>query len=256
MIKDTLYKYRSWKDEFHQASLKKRELFFAAPGSLNDPLDFSVRPSFSNLSANEINAYIETVIIDLPVAVEKIEQFKIEFFKYIKEKPEEFKRDYDTAFAKKEDLYYGMLCFSHRWNSGPMWAHYADNHTGFCLGFTKQKFIEKYFGYSGPVNYVNELPIIPPSTDLLRKIFLQTSTKLNDWQYEDEFRFLKMNLPEPHTSDTRRFTYPKEYLKEIILGLHISDKDKSEIRDIAKQLKVPLYQIIKNQTEFEKQILE
>ena len=28
----------------------------------------------------------------------------------------------------------GILCFSAHWNSPLLWAHYADNHKGICLG--------------------------------------------------------------------------------------------------------------------------
>ena len=29
----------------------------------------------------------------------------------------------------------GLLCFSRHWYSPALWAHYADNHKGMCLGF-------------------------------------------------------------------------------------------------------------------------
>jgi hypothetical protein len=33
------------------------------------------------------------------------------------------------------DKPYGMLCFSEAWQTNIMWSHYAEKHTGMCLGF-------------------------------------------------------------------------------------------------------------------------
>ena len=52
----------------------------------------------------------------------------------------------------------GILCFSLNWTSLLLWAHYADNHKGICLGFDLQDGPDWYVY---PVSYVKERPSIP-----------------------------------------------------------------------------------------------
>ena len=76
----------------------------------------------------------------------------------------------------------GLLCFSSSWRSPVLWAHYAENLKGFCLGFDLSdegslwqavEYVEKPFKWTEPdFNSVN------------RMLF----TKYAQWRYEDEIR--------------------------------------------------------------------
>lgn len=39
------------------------------------------------------------------------------------------------AFIREASSRFGLLCFSDNWKSPVMWAHYANKHSGVCLGF-------------------------------------------------------------------------------------------------------------------------
>ena len=135
---------------------------------------------------------------------------------------------------------YGILCFSATWDGPVLWAHYADNHRGFCLGFdvpndeylTKVAYIErripagdfirqrfaKYHDletYMEPYKNKNLAPneFIRIAQQRIREMahsdddglaFMKgiAATKFTHWSYEEEYRlFVALN------SNTEGFDY-------------------------------------------------
>ena len=95
-----------------------------------------------------------------------------------------------TFQAMKQDLAdkRGLLCFSRNWHNPLLWNHYADRHTGLCLGFDVP---DKHLG---PVTYLKERldidnevlhqPNLLPPHEATKLLF----TKYEHWHYEDEVR--------------------------------------------------------------------
>ena len=118
-----------------------------------------------------------------------------------------------------------------------MWAHYAGKN-GFCVEFDINKFS---FDYYGPflIKYENELPkIFVSKMGLKCSMFKQCTTKLSHWKYEEEWRLIvenpdgqdlqyfgcladKLKLGNEHD---RRFYYPQEAVRKVILGCEFFDK--------------------------------
>lgn len=84
----------------------------------------------------------------------------------------------------------GMLCFSTAWQNPVQWSHYAEKHTGLCLGFDVPDQLLM------PVEYRVKLhpDLISPAVDAndeaegesaMRKLL---STKYSHWRYEREVR--------------------------------------------------------------------
>jgi hypothetical protein len=75
----------------------------------------------------------------------------------------------------------GLLCFSKRWKSPVLWAHYANNHTGLCLGFDLASRFAK------EVAYVKERIPKPRVLDeeFMKQILF---SKFEHWSYEHEYR--------------------------------------------------------------------
>lgn len=82
----------------------------------------------------------------------------------------------------------GLLCFSRDWRNPVQWSHYADKHTGLCLGFDiPDEYLE-------PVKYSRKRLIVeleslrdPHQLDIaIAKHFL--FTKYSHWRYENEIR--------------------------------------------------------------------
>jgi hypothetical protein len=127
-----------------------------------------------------------------------------------------------AAFRKtKEQLNKnrGLICFSKSWSNPLLWGHYAEKHTGICLGFDiPDRFLK-------PVLYANRPMKIridpqnnqPQLTEQVVNRLLRT--KFADWKYEDEVRlFVSLNY-ETVESGCYFYSFSDDMvLREIILG--------------------------------------
>ena len=102
-----------------------------------------------------------------------------------------------------------MSCFSKSWHSPVMWAHYADDHKGLCLGFDVKEGMAKEIEYPPAPQTVTAI-----NTEFVEKLWF---TKYVHWQYEEEVRLYA-------TVDKREGDfYFKDFdddlvLREIIIG--------------------------------------
>lgn len=109
----------------------------------------------------------------------------------------------------------GLLCFSGRWNHPIMWSHYADSHSGICLGFDIPKDPSKAL----KVRYKPTLQKFPKSLEELNELLaLKILTIKNAcWIHEEEYRWFP-------TMDTKRhgrayIDFGEELrLREVFLG--------------------------------------
>lgn len=116
---------------------------------------------------------------------------------------------------------HGFISFSDNWRSPLMWAHYAENHTGVCLGIDI------------PAAHASKVAYLPARSmadmdfkqfehaadgDLFRRI---ATTKYEQWAYEKEWRIFK-NLEFNPKEIRPEFFYesftPEFELREVILG--------------------------------------
>lgn len=81
----------------------------------------------------------------------------------------------------------GVVCFSRSWNSPVMWAHYAEQHQGLCLGFDIDEHLTRPIVYSADRM---PFPDFAALDDRLRAeaIDRMLYTKFEDWRYEQEIR--------------------------------------------------------------------
>lgn len=84
-------------------------------------------------------------------------------------------------------LQQGFISFSERWDVPTMWAHYADNHRGVCLGFDVPK--EK----ATKIEYVTDLiemdsRVLTDKEYSRRMTDIAQKTKSGHWEYEAEWR--------------------------------------------------------------------
>src|SRR5438045_955947 len=83
----------------------------------------------------------------------------------------------------------GFLCFSKDWTSPAQWAHYADNHKGFCFQFDVREPLKK-------ISYCDKRALIPIERFLDPNGFSVAEkdhlfyTKAKCWEYEDERRLI------------------------------------------------------------------
>lgn len=167
---DTIYKYRSWSNEFHKNILTKGEIYLSAPMHFNDPFDFGITKNFMLLDCQEkIEKYIDEGIEKhkfrllrqgRDLNIEKAYQLKR------LENLELYQQDYEAIESESNNNYYGILSLSARWNSILMWSHYGDFHKGFNVGYSEEKMRESgLFGKGGPVIYSEDFPQLNPFSE-------------------------------------------------------------------------------------------
>jgi hypothetical protein len=124
----------------------------------------------------------------------------------------------------------GILSLSERRDNPLMWAHYADGHRGFVVGFDAAhpyfQDSDGMFGKPLKVRYCTSRPTLSSLEQDVENLYL---TKSIDWAYEQEWRVLRRladglrpvrevsglfrDLPQPHF-----FAFPPAAVKEVILG--------------------------------------
>ncbi len=120
----------------------------------------------------------------------------------------------------------GIICFSRSFYSPLMWAHYADNHSGVCIGFDANPDYLCKVRYRKKPMRVNEQKL---SENVIEKML---STKHIDWSYEKEERFFARFNPE--SSEIQLESFSKNLTpKEVILGIR-SNNDNSVIASASK----------------------
>ena len=133
-----------------------------------------------------------------------------------------------------------VCCFNRTWQDVPMWAHYDENHTDYCLGF---RFEDGWSEHAIPieVDYVLDRPKIDLSLDTKRNRgaadqFVRDAllSKSVHWQREDEVRLVRCGVPAGH------FEFPVEALQELILGYRISAENRNRLLALVDRRPLPL----------------
>ncbi len=253
-----VYKYRSWKDQYHKNILLKNQLYFSSPSDFNDPFDCRIPEDYSLLNSNEkIDAFLTKMRID---HINKgsfqegdIEEMLKKFEFKLRNDVSKIQDEYNSLYFSSIDEYFGIVSLSERWNSILMWSHYADYHKGFCVGFSEEKLTQNFECASGPVFYPsdNTFPRLDPIRDFLNTFPVQSHTKSNEWQYEKEYRLVKLFYPNPPSINDRIQTFSDDNISEVIIGLNASEQTKKEIISLSKEKNVPVYQITKLPFSFE-----
>ncbi|MBK9504752.1 MAG: DUF2971 domain-containing protein [Bacteroidetes bacterium] len=237
----TIYKYRDWKDLNHKKILTDQQIYFASPNQFNDPFDCRITDNLSLISPDEITEFINTkvaVAIRNGIFDESQRQFKTNYLiNKFRDLPKMQAEQEKITFETQDDCY-GIFSGSSRWDSILMWSHYANKHTGFCVGF-KEIVLRNYLfslGHiikGGQISYSEDYPQMKPIADFtpndsLMKAFTQTHTKSKEWFYEDECRIVKA-FETKLTLEQRQINIPIECFEEIILGISIDEPDQNEI---------------------------
>lgn len=208
---DTFYHYTKYKVGIDDI-LIDNTLQFSNPKVFNDPFDCNER--LLKIESNEKD--VDDTISNL-------------FLKPSRQKRREIKRKfYDPIriqeVIKKERNRYKLACFSEFSNETLMWSHYADKHSGICIGFDfPHKYEDKFI--LCPVKYLDVLKSIDGMTDVYRVIIYWLTTKSIRWEYEHEIRAItKCKTSENH----ELVKFDPKYIKEIIFGCNVTDKEVKE----------------------------
>lgn len=216
LLNETVYKYESFNTAFDKIILGKT-LMFSKPSTFNDPFDcneYLLKPELTD-------EMVEKALDSLG------ENLTTEYRNRLKnnlKNPENV-----ASILREEKEKFKMTCFSRISDETLMWSHYADKHSGICVGFKFPIDYQEKFILCG-VRYENEVKPIDGATDFLRTTLYWLTTKSERWDYEKEVRGITKTIPE---KDRQTIEFDGKHIKEIIFGCNVSStKINESIRKI------------------------
>jgi len=230
-----LYKYRTFdpsNTKYIETIFRNRELYFPFPSMLNDPFECQFQIKIGDMSDLEYRARHRQWAYEVQKPLSPIVSAQ-EYFEYYNT----LSVDTHLAFTKEirdktfeiANSKWGILSLSADPVNVLMWAHYANNHRGFCLEFDTDN---DYFGRAWQVNYVdkiNHIDILDINED---DTFNALLTKTKEWSYEKEFRVLSnaqneiTGLP-LQVNNVAKF--PTSTLTGIVFGARMTEDDISKV---------------------------
>jgi len=216
------------KNLLHRRLLTHGELYFAPPSHINDPFDINIPLEFGPIDQEFTEVERLVSLLETGRDEPKIDRAR-----------EQFLRQREMAVAEMNDDIFGVFSASTRGDSLLMWSHYADNHTGFCVEINADEIAQRCHRHRA-VRYHSK--ILELTLDRLSdpKQVKQTFSEFNfrkskDWKYEDEYRFLLIDLDGLEPED-RLVTIPVQAVRRVILGLRVADAMKDEVMGLCRDL--------------------
>lgn len=146
------------------------------------------------------------------------------------------------TFAREVSSRVGLFCLSTRYDSLPMWAHYAKNATGVVVEYAD---LEQHFSGDDtgilraciPVTYERENLGVTFDPQSYRSLFF---AKDEDWEYEQEHRIVLPIAECRHEVSDGKLLYlhdvPKSSVRRLILGWKMDANAASLVRAQAREL--------------------
>lgn len=244
-------------ENYHLNSLEQKELFFSHPNAFNDPYDCNI----------EIHNDLDG---DLSIQNHEINDLKNLFKKNYRgglegkwdsaflsndlaNKIVEWCNDLTSSYVLVDEIRehiakrLGVRCmFKDKPNKVLMWAHYANNHTGYCLEYSMPWDVSKDVTYGSQHSQYYLSEFLFSSRTILNSL-LQYKDK--SWAYENETRIVRLNLQQAKPA-AAGFSLPLSKLKcnleSIYLGASMKDETEEKMIQISKKLGVKLFKCQKD----------
>ncbi|NWO06741.1 MAG: DUF2971 domain-containing protein [Alteromonadaceae bacterium] len=267
-IPNILYKYRSI-NEFSLKNLEEDTVWLSDPKNFNDPYDCSfhhevaIDPDNSDLvlSMAHENGLTDGLTEEQIQAVSESESPTIKLLELSYPDEPEFGRSCGEALshAMKEHAnalvretsegFKGMFkicCFSENPKSILMWSHYADYHSGFCIGYDFYELGDKDLRTRSiyPVVYSDEMfdatDVFGPTKNVDNILYLNQAAliKSAEWSYEKEWRLVFGNM-----LIKQEVSYRMPKPKRVILGAKISFDNEEAIRKICDRKNIEVIKL-------------
>ncbi|WP_111709751.1 DUF2971 domain-containing protein [Lutibacter citreus] len=221
-MKNTIYKYRGIFDKTFERDINS-----------------ILENNFWSANPIEFNDVFETVIDNRPVI--KLIEFIARWFGINSEKDIDFLNK-NTDKVMSIDNRNGMYSLSKNSIDELLWAHYANQHNGYCIEYDLNillnsiKEIEHYSSvtYSKTPLVINWKDFFSSNSKRLNKMGFNKSKR---WEYEQEYRLI--------TNTIGKINYSPLAIKSIYFGLRICSDKKQEIINSLKSKNIKFYQIEK-----------
>lgn len=238
--------------------LDSNRIRFTQPAEFNDPFEF--KPVISTLASKEemdeavdreIKRAIQTELEKIPPELSKLippiqlealtRQLYSECWPKLEKQFEAMGSAAAQAFVEKSNELIGVLSLSEKNSNLLMWSHYARSHKGFCIGFDERSpfFNRKRsdtdeFYHLRKVEYAKDRPSNRVMELSGVELFL---VKSDDWLYEQEWRMCAVLSDSDKTIEAEPypihlFDFPKNSVKEIILGARMENNVKEQLINV------------------------
>lgn len=229
---EILFKYRDLSNELHLQTLNESTIFLPSATRFNDPFDCKIPLEYLKLEHDEElrrNFARKLIMMHGDEKAKNEIEDHVETFMAKKHMTnrEELLRLEERDIKRLSE--YGIYSVSAIPNNLLLWSHYANSHTGICLGFnTKKLFDNCSFSSLGPVTYFDKYPNMSLLRDNEDLYYNQIYNKSIDWHYELEFRYVKIK-----GADTKAKFTP-DIIEEIYIGCMASFESISLIEQLRK----------------------
>lgn len=231
---ETVYKYEGFETAFDKIILGNT-LMFAKPSTFNDPFDCNEYLLKPQLTDEMVEKALDS----------SGENLSTEYRSRLKNNLKDPERI--ASILREEKEQFKMTCFSRISDETLMWSHYAEKHSGICIGFKFPIDYQEKFILCG-VRYENEVKPIDGATDFLRTSLYWLTTKSKRWDYENEVRAITKTIPE---KDRQTIEFDKTHITEIIFGCNVTE---TKIDESIK--KINQTELSRNGIEFNRMIID
>jgi hypothetical protein len=237
-IPPVLYKYQPY-STYALTNLANRQIWFARPASLNDPFDCAI-PAHGDPSDEEYEKCFQRLGERARVFPGGSKDAKFR---------EGTRKGIETGVSNQIRAMRnerGICCFSACNDSILMWAHYADGHKGFCLGFDTS--VEEFWTKPPrPVKYLDSIPRVSPVNalqgDATELLDAMVTTKHTCWSYEQEWRIM-------HIQGDKLYGYPLGLLKSVHFGMAMPESHRIIIGRLLHGTGTKFYEMRRDPTRF------
>lgn len=142
-----------------------------------------------------------------------------------------------------------IACFTTRHDSMPMWAHYAENHGGFCIEYATADFPDQHWKNLHPVLYsdsrVDFTPWLEPGQHSRFVAIVAASHKATEWSYEDEWR-----LVAPDGSEDKGILWHMPKPTALYFSHGIKAANKAALIDTSVSCGIPFFEMKLHETRY------
>ena len=233
---DKLYRYRCF-NAYTDSELFDGEVHLNTPDKFNDPYD-TFFEGYLNAFINEtgMNKHNDGKDIDITEGILINEDGRIE--------------KADEAFKKTLKGWHNnfhIACFSEKLDSLPMWAHYANNHTGYVIEYNTSKMPEYILQNFYHMIYIEDSKkFLNDNIRNIKGLIPYSLLKSKEWEYEYEWRYVELGH---NVSETLQL---KEYITNIYLGINctLSNNKMLEYYEKLAEKNIILNKMLMNYSNF------
>lgn len=275
-IPKILYKYRRCQEHSFE-NLRNKVVWCGTLDNYNDPYEgyttihfLPIYKEFLNMNTSgHYNEVLNRLNSEREVAAFAASELKMPFEQITRQISEQkkFQEEHNKSFRDRHRQDTAICSFAEDYDNRLMWSHYTNDYKGFCIGYETEQV--KKFLYK--VEYKNE--IFDISNDIIKIMTQPEDAKFDNkkskpnqmviqkdsiWNYEKEWRLINpiteitiknLNFNED-IKRNKGYTYPLEP-SVIYLGTKISEEDKNQLMEIAKEQEITVNQMIMDENKYQ-----